>query len=96
MKRSPAQHLLLTLVRGYRLLLSPWIGSACRFTPTCSLYAVEALERHGAWRGGRLATRRLLRCHPGCAGGCDPVPLSWPPRSSAAAAPSSSSPEITP
>ena len=65
---------LITLVRGYRLLLSPWLGSQCRFTPTCSVYAIEALERHGAACGSYLTGARLLRCHPFCAGGCDPVP----------------------
>ena len=70
--------LLIALVRGYRLLLSPWLGSACRFTPTCSVYALEALERHGALGGSYLATCRVLRCHPWCAGGHDPVPAtSW-------------------
>ncbi|MDA7418532.1 membrane protein insertion efficiency factor YidD [Xenophilus arseniciresistens] len=68
------QRLLIAIVRGYRLLLSPWLGSACRFSPTCSLYAIEALERHGAWRGAGLSARRLLRCGPWCAGGHDPVP----------------------
>lgn len=61
-------------IRAYRLLLSPWLGSACRFTPTCSAYAIEAIEGHGAARGSYLATRRILRCHPWCAGGLDPVP----------------------
>lgn len=65
-----------TVIRGYRLLLSPWLGSACRFEPTCSAYALQALEQHGAWRGTALAGWRILRCHPGCAGGCDPVPPS--------------------
>lgn len=65
---------LVALVRGYRFFLSPWLGSACRFEPTCSLYAIEALERHGAVMGSVLTTGRLLRCHPWCAGGCDPVP----------------------
>lgn len=72
------QRLLIGLVRGYRLLLSPWLGSSCRFEPTCSAYALEALERHGAAGGSYLATRRLLRCHPLCAGGHDPVPESLP------------------
>ena len=66
--------LLLALIRGYRYLLSPWWGSACRFTPTCSTYAIEAIERHGAAHGGWLALRRIVRCHPWCAGGFDPVP----------------------
>lgn len=65
---------LIALVRAYRLLLSPWLGNACRFEPTCSHYAIEALERHGALRGSALAARRLLRCQPWCAGGLDPVP----------------------
>jgi putative membrane protein insertion efficiency factor len=67
------------LVRGYRYFLSPWLGSACRFEPTCSRYALEALERHGAVAGSALAGFRLLRCHPWCAGGCDAVP-ERPPR----------------
>ncbi len=65
---------LIALVKGYRLLLSPWLGSACRFEPTCSVYAIEALERHGAARGSYLVLRRLGRCQPWCAGGHDPVP----------------------
>lgn len=69
---------LIALVRGYRLLLSPWLGSACRFFPTCSAYALEALERHGAAGGSLLTAGRLLRCHPLCAGGCDPVPDRLP------------------
>lgn len=62
------------LVRGYRLLLKPWLGNACRFEPTCSAYALQALEQHGAARGSVLVAGRLLRCQPWCAGGCDPVP----------------------
>jgi putative membrane protein insertion efficiency factor len=65
---------LMTLVRGYRFFLSPWLGSSCRFTPTCSAYALEALDRHGAARGSYLTMRRIGRCHPWCAGGHDPVP----------------------
>lgn len=68
------QRLLTGAVRGYRLLLKPWLGNACRFEPTCSQYALDALQRHGAARGTLLAGGRLLRCHPWCAGGCDPVP----------------------
>ena len=72
------QRLLLGLVRAYRLLLSPMFGPACRFEPTCSLYAIEALERHGAAVGGYLTLARLGRCHPWCAGGFDPVPVTKP------------------
>ncbi len=63
------------IVRGYRLLLSPLLPPACRFHPSCSRYAIEALELHGAVKGSLLAARRLLRCHPFHAGGHDPVPL---------------------
>ncbi len=73
------QRALIGLVKAYRLLLSPWLGSACRFEPTCSRYALQALEQHGAAAGAYLTARRLLRCHPWCAGGCDPVPAR-PPR----------------
>ena len=66
--------LLMGLVKGYRLLLSPWLGSACRFEPTCSSYALRALDQHGAAGGTYLAAARLVRCHPFCAGGHDPVP----------------------
>jgi hypothetical protein len=65
---------LIALVKGYRLLLSPWLGSSCRFTPTCSAYSLQALEAHGAAAGSYLTLRRLARCHPWCAGGHDPVP----------------------
>jgi uncharacterized protein len=68
------QRALIGLLKGYRLLLSPWLGSQCRFEPTCSRYAIEALESHGAGRGSYLAARRVFRCHPWCDGGFDPVP----------------------
>lgn len=72
---------LIGLVKGYRLLLSPWLGSACRFTPTCSVYSIEALERHGAAGGTYLTLSRIGRCHPWCRGGHDPVPdRIGPPR----------------
>lgn len=71
--------LLMAAVRGYRLLLSPWLGNACRFEPTCSAYALQALERHGAAAGSYLTLRRIARCQPWCEGGCDPVPDA-PPR----------------
>lgn len=69
---------LIVLVRAYRLLLSPWLGNACRFEPTCSVYAIDALERHGAAAGTALAMGRIARCHPWCAGGHDPVPAQPP------------------
>jgi putative membrane protein insertion efficiency factor len=69
---------LIALIRGYRYFLSPWLGSACRFEPTCSAYALEALERHGAGAGGYLAACRLARCQPWCQGGHDPVPRERP------------------
>ena len=72
------RRLLIALVRGYRLLLSPWLGSACRFEPTCSVYALGVLERHGAAAGSWLTLARLARCHPWCAGGHDPVPQQLP------------------
>jgi uncharacterized protein len=70
--------LLVGLVKGYRLLLSPSLGSSCRFEPTCSLYALQALEQHGAGAGSYLAARRILRCHPWCEGGVDAVPAKRP------------------
>jgi putative membrane protein insertion efficiency factor len=68
------RNLLQLLIRGYQFLLSPWIGGACRYWPTCSDYALEALERHGSLAGSWLAVRRLARCHPYGRGGVDPVP----------------------
>ena len=65
---------LIRLVRLYRLTLSPWLGHNCRFQPTCSQYTIEALERHGLFRGGRLAVIRIARCHPWGGSGYDPVP----------------------
>lgn len=69
---------LIALVRGYRFALKPWLGNACRFEPTCSAYALQALERHGALAGSALSAGRLLRCHPWCQGGLDPVPERAP------------------
>lgn len=66
--------LLLTLIRGYRLLISPLFPPVCRFQPTCSQYALTAIERFGPWQGGWLAIRRITRCHPFNPGGYDPVP----------------------
>jgi len=66
--------LLSGVVRLYQLLVSPLLGPRCRFHPSCSSYAVLALRRHGGARGGWLTARRLVRCHPFCEGGIDPVP----------------------
>ncbi len=66
--------LLLWMIDAYRLLLAPLLGGLCRFVPSCSHYADEALRRHGARRGLAMSVRRLLRCHPLHAGGYDPVP----------------------
>ena len=71
---SPAAWLLSLPVRGYRLFFSPWVGHGCRYQPTCSAYALEALARHGALRGGWLTIRRIGRCHPWGGSGYDPVP----------------------
>jgi putative membrane protein insertion efficiency factor len=65
---------LLYLIRFYRAAISPMLPPACRYTPSCSAYAEEAVQVHGAWRGGWLAVRRLLRCHPFGGSGYDPVP----------------------
>ncbi len=69
------------LVRVYKRALSPLKPPTCRFTPTCSGYALEALDRHGAWRGSLLTVRRVCRCHPWGGHGYDPVPPSSGPRS---------------
>jgi hypothetical protein len=65
--------LVLNLIRAYRLCLSPFLPPACRFTPACSEYAIQAIEKHGMIRGGWMSLRRLLRCHPLRPGGFDPV-----------------------
>ena len=66
--------ILISLIRFYRLVFSPWVGGQCRFTPTCSRYAQDAIELYGPLRGTWLGIRRILRCHPFCEGGHDPVP----------------------
>lgn len=71
---SPLAALLALPVRAYRLLFSPWVGHGCRFHPTCSAYALEALRVHGALRGGALALWRILRCNPWGGSGIDNVP----------------------
>jgi len=66
--------LLLALIRAYRFLLAPWWGTQCRFTPTCSHYAIDAIASHGALHGSWLTLKRVARCHPFHRGGFDPVP----------------------
>lgn len=71
---NPAQSIVLLLLRGYKRGISPWLGQNCRFQPSCSTYAMTAVERFGALRGGWMAARRIGRCHPLHPGGYDPVP----------------------
>lgn len=61
-------------IHAYQLLLGPFLGGACRFEPSCSAYAMEAIARHGAWKGVSLAVKRIARCHPLAQPGIDPVP----------------------
>ena len=68
------KRVLIWLVRGYKRFISPLLPPACRFTPTCSEYALEAIQKYGALRGGWMAIKRILRCHPFHPGGYDPVP----------------------
>lgn len=74
---AAGQQTLMLVVRAYRFWLKPWLGNTCRFEPSCSSYAMQALQRHGAARGAALAGWRLLRCQPWCNGGCDAVPEIW-------------------
>ena len=71
---SAMKKIIILLIRGYRYLISPYIPSSCRYHPSCSSYAIEAIERHGVITGTILALRRLARCHPFHEGGYDPVP----------------------
>ena len=73
MKQSIAIRFVITLLRGYKYLLSPLLPPACRFTPTCSQYACEAVQRYGVFRGLWMGLCRVLRCNPFCRGGYDPV-----------------------
>jgi len=68
------QKICLGMIKGYRYVISPLLPQSCRFTPTCSRYAMQAIEAHGTLRGGFLSFWRILRCHPFCQGGYDPVP----------------------
>ena len=72
------KYVLIGLLRAYRALISPLYGQVCRYHPSCSAYALEAVREHGSLRGGWLAVRRLGRCHPWAAGGYDPVPSRTP------------------
>ncbi len=67
-------HFLLGLIKVYQWTISPMLGQHCRFAPSCSQYAVEAIKKHGAWRGSLYTIRRLSKCHPWHEGGHDPVP----------------------
>lgn len=72
--RAASQALIL-FVRAYQFCIRPLLAGTCKFAPTCSEYAIEAIRRHGPWRGGWLGLRRLTRCHPFSSGGIDPVPF---------------------
>ena len=72
------QKTLIILIRTYQYLLSPWLGTQCRFTPSCSYYAIEAIDRYGVIKGLLLSLKRLARCHPWHVGGHDPVPERIP------------------
>lgn len=72
--RQVPRQVLMAVIRLYQVLLSPWLGQRCRFTPSCSHYGIEALETHGAVKGGWLTLKRIGRCHPLSEGGYDPVP----------------------
>ena len=77
LRKASNQALAAVLLAGigfYRRFISPMIGPRCRFTPTCSAYGLEAIQKHGPWKGGWLTVKRLLRCHPFTPCGCDPVP----------------------
>ncbi|CAI9402678.1 membrane protein insertion efficiency factor YidD [Nocardioides sp. T2.26MG-1] len=89
MRYDPVRYLLIGLLRAYRLLISPLYGQVCRYHPSCSAYALEAVEKRGSLVGVWLSVRRLVRCHPWAAGGYDPVPT----RTSRVTARSSSSPQ---
>jgi uncharacterized protein len=93
-KASPGARLLLALLAGYRKFVSPLLGQRCRFYPSCSAYAVEAVQLHGAARGSWLAVRRLARCHPFHSGGLDFVPGSPQAHGSGATGSAPDSPDV--
>ena len=70
--------ILIAIIRGYQFTISPFLGDRCRFYPSCSAYAIEAVEKHGFFRGTLLSLKRISRCHPLCEGGFDPVPDRLP------------------
>lgn len=74
MTNNPLARLSIIIIRFYKMAVSPYLPPSCRFSPTCSIYAMEALKRHGFLKGTLLATLRIMRCHPLCRGGYDPVP----------------------
>ena len=74
--KKEMRRLLIALVRFYQMAVSPYFAPSCRYTPTCSSYAIEAIRSHGIFRGSWLAIYRIGRCHPWCEGGYDPVPSS--------------------
>jgi putative membrane protein insertion efficiency factor len=88
-KYDPVRYLLIGFLRAYRVVISPLYGQVCRYHPSCSAYALDAVREHGSLRGSWLTVRRLGRCHPWAAGGYDPVP----PHSSRVRAGSSPSPQ---
>ena len=94
-RQSAAAWLLVLLVKGYRRLVSPLLPPSCRFYPSCSAYALEAVQVHGALRGSWLAVRRLSRCHPFHAGGLDPVPPAKPAKGRAAGSADGAGPEFS-
>jgi hypothetical protein len=67
------KRIMLFAIRAYKKLIAPWVPASCRYLPTCSEYAAQAVEKYGAWRGGWMAVKRISRCHPFAAGGYDPV-----------------------
>ena len=74
LKKVSADKILIHMIKGYQLIISPWLPAACRYYPTCSSYCIEAIEKYGIAKGLWLGTKRILRCHPFHEGGYDPVP----------------------
>lgn len=74
---NAAQRIMVKMIRGYQLILSPWVGRSCRFVPTCSAYSIEAIQRYGALKGAYLTFMRIARCHPLGGSGYDPVPSKF-------------------